>query len=319
MFFSFRPFVAILLFVALTACTTERISTEFGALNDALAATDKQITPLLEPGIEAAHQADLTASAEAGDAWFLSDGCRVLLKDDITVPTSSCQVINLPLGDRQPMQNESTSARRKLDTLSAYIGALELLMDASSDTAITESYSAALTAFADLGTEADAKELVDFVAKRQRKNEKEKVDKVVPAVVATLRFNRMRSVVRASNADVVTVVRELQLHLLNLDVDKGIAQDTRSLSQRMSDMKKMNEDLLSFDTSDAIGYRVAIVALQSEKKKFMDFFQKSAVYKVGLVTEVHTALDKALSSPGNVEGVVKYLESLKSLIETVEG
>jgi hypothetical protein len=317
--FSLRHFGAIILLGSFSACTTERVSTEFGALNEALAAANTQVTPLLEPGIEAARQSELTASAKAGDAWFLSEGCRILLKDDVVVPTSSCRLVNLPLGDRPPVQNEATSAQRKLDTLSAYVGALELLMDASSDTAITESYSAALVAFSDLGAAADAKDLIEFIAKRQRANEKEKVDKVVPAVVATLRFNRMRSVVRTSNESVATVVRDLQLHLLNLGVDKGNNKDPRSLAQRISDLNNMNEELLLFDTSDAIGYRAAIVALQSREKEFMDFFQKSAVFKVGLVAEVHTALDKALRNPGNVDNVVGYLETLKSLIETVEG
>ena len=306
-------------FIALTACTTERVSTEFGTLSDALSAADAQVTPLLEPSIEAARQAELTISAQRGDAWFLSEGCGDLLGDVVVAPSSSCQVVNLPLGDRPPVQNEATSARRKMDTLSSYVGALELLMDASTDTAITESYAAALSAFADLGAATGSKELIDFVADRQRKSERANVDRFVPPAVATLRYNRMRTVVRDSNVAVATVVRELQLHLLNLGVDKGTAQDPRDLSQRIAELNRLNQGVLSFDTTDENGYREAIVLLQNEHRLFMDFYKNTSVYKVGLVSEVHNALDEALRNPGNVEDVVGYLESLKSLIELVDG
>lgn len=312
-----RPISILLLPVLLLACTTDRVSTEFGALNTAITEAGKQITPLLDPKLEQARQQELTASAQAGDPWFLSEDCRVLLNDSVAVPSSSCHVTHLPLGDRPPVQTEATAIRRKLDVLTAYVGALELLMDASNDTAITESYSTALAAFGDLGNAAKARELIDFVAKRQRQSETQAVDKVVPAVIATLRYNRMRSVVTSSNADVKDVVRELQLHLINLGLDKDSRQ--RSILQRREALTAANEKVLGFDTSDAAGYRAAIVNLQAEQKAFMAFYQTTAVYKIGLVAEVHGALDKALRNPGSFEDVVGYLETLKSLIEAVEG
>ncbi len=312
-----RRVTILLLPTLLLACTTDRVSTEFGALNTAITEADKQITPLIEPKLEEARQQELTASAQAGDPWFLSEGCRVLLNDSIAVPSSSCRVTHIPLGDRPPLQTEATAIQRKLDVLTAYVGALELLMDASSDTAITESYSAALAAFGELGDAAKARELIDFVAKRQRQSEKQAVDKVIPAAIATLRYNRMRTVVTSSNADVKEVVRELQLHLMNLGLDKDSQQ--RTILQRRKALTAANEKVLGFDTSDAAGYRAAIVNLQAEQKAFMSFFQKTSVYKVGLVAEVHDALDKALRNPGSVDDIVGYLETLKSLIEAVEG
>jgi hypothetical protein len=312
-----RPISILLLPALLLACTTDRVSTEFGTLNETVTAADKQITPLLKPKLEEARQQELTISAQAGDPWFLSDGCRVLLNDTVALPSSSCSVTHVPLGERPPLQTEATAVRRKLDVLTAYVGALELLMDASSDSAITESYATALAAFGDLGNAAKARELIDFVAKRQRQTEQKAIEEVVPAVIASLRYNRMRSVVTASNSDVVTLARELQLHLVNLGLDKD--GQGRTIGTRLTALNTTNEAVLTFDTSNAVGYRAAIVKLQAEQKAFMKFYQKTSVYKIGLVAEVHGALDKALRNPGSVEDMVGYLETLKSLIETVEG
>jgi len=162
-----RPLFAVVsvsafsLFVS--ACTTERVETEFSALDAALKSADAKVSPLLAPGLEEARQAEITASAQAGDPWFLSDGCNQVLSLDETAPLTSCEVETVAIGDRAPAQNNATAAKRKLDTLRAYVAALELLMDSSLETEVTTSYSAALAAFGALG---EATETVELVARQ---------------------------------------------------------------------------------------------------------------------------------------------------------
>jgi len=153
-------------------------------------------------------------------------------------------------------------------------------------------------------------ELVDFIKKRQ--DNKAKTDAVVSEAVATLRYRKMREVVLKSDEDVRAVARELQLNLINLDVDKGFKAESDAL-------RDANIAVLTADTNNPVAYRAAIVDLQTQHESFMKFYEKTAVYQVGLIGQVHGTLASALASPGSAEDILSYLESLKQLIETVEG
>ncbi|WIY24525.1 hypothetical protein [Parasedimentitalea psychrophila] len=297
---------------AFSACTTERVTTEFSALSELAQNTKKKLAQKLKPGLDAAAEAELDVSAASGDVWLLSDDCNFVMAGDTSVPASNCIVEKVVLGNRKPVQNEATSAQRKMTALTTYVSALSLLTDASLEEEVISGYSSALTALTDFAKAAESATLLEFLKDRSERESAETA--VVSEVIATLRYKKMRSVVLKSEKDVATIVRELQLHLINLGIDGDFKIRSEALTTR-------NNAVLNYDveTQGATGYKAAIKALQAEHQAFMKYYKGTVIYEVGMIARVHSTLADALRSPGSPEEVVKYLESLKTLVEKVEG
>lgn len=288
-------------------CTTERVTTEFESLEAALSETSKAIEPKLKPGLEQDRQNEITAAARAGDTWFLSDDCNFTVAGDNTVlPSSACRVMKVRVGERTPAIGRATALNRRLSTLKTYVSALGLLMDASLEEEVVSAYSAALAAFGNLGEAGDIDSLLEFIADRQDDEEKQKA--VISAAIAQLRYNRMRTVVLASERDFATVAREAQLDIQLLGLEPEVASRAEAL-------RRANEAVLIADTDNTAAYRAALVSLETEHAAFMKYFEGTHIYAIGLVSQTHTRLAEALRRPGSAEDVLSYLESLKALAD----
>lgn len=303
---------SILILCMLSSCSTTRVTTEFDALSDLAEKTEKRLAPELKPGLEAAAEAELSASAAAGDAWFLSDDCSFVVVGDTSVPATNCTIEKVVIGDRPPEQNEATSAKRKMAALTTYVSALSLLMDASLEEEVVSAYSSAIAAFSDFASATESASLLNFL--KERADAKDAETAVVSEAIATLRYTKMRSVVLKSDRDVATVARELQLHLVNLGIDNDFRSKSRSLTEKNVAVLEYDVDALG-----AEGYKSAIKALQAEHSAFMKYYQGTSIYDVGMIAHVHSTLADALRSPDSPEEVIDYLESLKTLVEKVEG
>ena len=293
---------------AVSACTTDRVETEFGALDTALSDVAQTISPELNRQIAAETEEAVRVSAQAGDLWILSDACRLVLDLDPDASLGSCQIITEPVGDREQFIGQATAADRKLGVLQAYVASLDALMDAQLDNEINTASASALAAFSEFADASGAKGLAAFLAKR--KANKPKSDAVVSKAVEALRFNRMRKVVLDSDSSVTELCRDLQLHLINLEVDGGFTD----ISDRL---RQARDDVLLTDRNDPVTYLNAINRLRSAHDDFETAYPKTTIFKVGLVAKVHSDLAKSLRSSGSNEDIIEYVKSLKTLLETV--
>lgn len=302
------PVAVLACVVLISACTTQRVETEFSALDKALIDVSKAIAPKLRQKQAAEEDQSVRISADAGDLWFLSDECSLVLSADASAPVGACEIESVALDGRAPFIGEATAAQRKLGVLQAYIASLDTLMNAKLDGEVNAASATALAALASTANTAGADSLAAFLKNRQKN--KAKSDAVVSKAVEALRFNRMRSVVQSSDADIQTLSRELQLHLINLGVDDGF----KNKSDRL---RLANEAVLIADRNDSANYLNAINRLRAAHKDFQSSYPKTTIFKVGLVAEVHSNLADALSGRGSNEDVLKYIKSLKTLLETV--
>lgn len=289
------------------ACTTERVKTDFESLEAALSETSEAIEPNLKPRLEQDRQQEISAAARAGDSWFLSNDCNFTVAGENTVlPSSACNVMKVKVGEREPVIGQATALNRRLNTLKAYVTALGLLMDATLEEEVVSAYSAALAAFGDLGEAGEIDSLLEFIADRQ--DDKEKEETVISAAIAQLRYNRMRSVVLASEQDFATVAREAQLDIQILNLEPEFAS-------RAEKLRRANDAALIADTGNTEAYRAALVSLETEHAAFMEYFEGTHIYAIGLVSQAHTSLAEVLRRPGSAEDVLSYLESLKALAD----
>ncbi|MCR8547241.1 hypothetical protein M4578_05340 [Salipiger sp. P9] len=290
-------------------CTTDRVATEFGDLKTAFDETKSAIEPKLAPGLEADRQAEISAAAANRDIWTLGNDCSNELATGVFLPSATCTLEKIRVGDRAPVIGEATALKRKLTVLSAYLGSLEALSDATLESDLNAAYATAVASFSDLSKAAELEDLTTFLAERQANAEKSGA--VVSAAVSALRYKRMRSVVLASDEDVRQIVRESVLHALNLGVDP-------KLPGAVADLRAADQAVLLADSSDTAAYRAAMVALENKHSAFMTYYRGTLTYRLTLVAELHGKLAAALRSHGSAEDVVAYLESLRALSDLLK-
>ena len=198
---------------------------------------------------------------------------------------------------------------RKLGVLTAYVTALDGLANAQSESEVTANFGAALGALKDLGSVAESKQLVEMLDRQAARQDK--TDAIVERAIALLRYHKLKKVVISSDAAVTELIREIQLGL----IAQGLVPEFSTRAEALNNANKAaRASALSGE-----GHQANLVALESEHKRFSEFYKTTLIYELAVAARNHAALARALKSPGSPEDITDYLISLGELKKLLEG
>jgi len=294
---------------ALAGCgTNERFAPGVSDVADATKKIDAEIERLLAPDFATALAEQTRQAALGSDLWVASPECLQLAEVSATPALSACRIDKTTFGDRAPPPNLAADIARKSGALTAYVDALDILTNATSEEELFAALAVAQVSFRDLGRTSDTGLLDGFVADIDMNQER--IETFGAAAFDALRFRKLQEVVTASDADVAAVVSEIQIGLLALGKDPAFLSRSLRLQQAngmVQAMRGQGEIAVS-----------AYQELEAAHADFVDNYDASLIGRVGLVAQAHGGLVAALKRPDSPEEIVAYLEALRGLSDFIE-
>ncbi|WP_147115332.1 hypothetical protein [Tateyamaria sp. syn59] len=303
-----RNILSVLSLTTATACTTDRVRTDFDSLSDVATRTREALAPRIAPALEAERQAEITAAAQNGDTWLLSEGCAAVLNADASVATSACRIEKIPTGNRTPTLGPASALDRRMKILEAYIASLDLLTDPSLEGELVTAIDSFIDGLDNLGTATESDALLAFA--EQRREKRKDTETVVTAAISGLRYTKMRGAVLQNEDTVADLVRTIQLSLIELGLEPGFV----SRRQRLRAAEERSE---LTEVSDVADYRDALATLETEHTAFMEYYKETLLYRVGLIEEAHSALARQFRDGASAKEVSEYLKVLVAVSDSI--
>ena len=232
------PFIAVLGLFLTAACTTDRVTTDFNKLNEVADQAHDSLIPRLAPTLARERQAQITAAARKKDFWFLSDACQAILRGADASEATSCSITRVSAEGTSVPQGQGMALYRRMNVIHTYVGALAVLTDPSVENDLMSAADALVDSLGELGAANVSDDLLAFVEKRLTSRKGTRT--VVTTAISGLRYRKMRGIVLNNDDNVSSLVREIQVGIVNLKLEPAFASWSARL--RAADARMRNTD-----------------------------------------------------------------------------
>lgn len=307
--------------VHLTNCSAIDASLELENLNKSMNSINASIIEAIQPALKNEIQDIPKLAAENNEVWFLSESCiaygtqeigAAITKDDkaVIAKLSDCKITKEVSAESEITISGARVVQRKIGVLTEYVSSISALASADSDQEILQALAAFVVAVEDLNNEVSSGGLSDFV--RELKENQEKISGTAKFVIENLRAQQLFETVNNSKATFSRITHEIRTNLRSMDIEPEFFIALEGLEQAES------RSLESVNLADLTEREAAMRNLQVKHEAFLEIANGSIYTKLNLLELVHTALADRLSRSPDIEEILKFIESLKALADTLE-
>jgi hypothetical protein len=204
---------------------------------------------------------------------------------------------------------EAQAVRRKVAGLRTYVDTLALIASSQSETDILAGYQALQAATGDLAKATESKGIAEF-AKRMA-DRRASVSTITRFAVENLRMRMLRKLVTQYDGAVSQVVAEARAILFKLNVDP-------KYTSLYAKMKEASDAVKQADAKDdKAAFVQSALALEKAQKEFTDYVPSSIYAKLSDIAFAHSALKGRLSRNASPEEVLKFIEAIKAVADSL--